>query len=158
MERSLKLKSHFSTENFTNLVRFVTVARQKCETHFLLSGYKPSKTLQKSQILFEPILPSNKICATQMTFYKFYTRFLQLKYTCTNSTAVFYREVRHFQVFSRSFYIQTIPGRGAWPVAGPSRVPPILPGTTSTVYRADAERRLKNVILILHHDKQCMEN
>jgi hypothetical protein len=25
------------------------------------------------------------------------------------------REVRHFQVFSRSFYIQTIPGRGTWP-------------------------------------------
>ena len=24
-------------------------------------------------------------------------------------------EVRQFQVFSRSFYIQTIPGRGAWP-------------------------------------------
>ncbi len=123
MERSLKLKSHFSTENFTNLVRFVTVARQKCETHFLLSGYKPSKTLQKSQILFEPILPSNKICATQMTFYKFYTRFLQLKYTCTNSTAVFYREVRHFQVFSRSFYIQTMPGRGAWPDLPAENIP-----------------------------------
>ncbi len=44
-----------------------------------------------------------------MSFYKFYTRFLQLKHTCTNSTAVFYSWKHTWTNSTAIFYSWNIP-------------------------------------------------